>query len=111
MVAGTLLEGQNSVRELQKSVASAGETLSHLQLRLQVVFRRRLTHSDLAMLAGTSRRSMDEWMRGATPASMTALLRLLGRLPPNDVDAVLAPWREPQLSADAEASHPLSNPH
>ena len=77
----------NSASEIQ-------ETLTLVQLQLQVSQRRRLTHKELAKLAHTSHRSIAEWMRGATaPMAMRALLNLLSQLPPEDVAKVLDFWR------------------
>jgi len=76
------------------NVTPIQETLTEVQLRLQVFQRRRLTHKELAKLAHTSQRSIAEWMRGATaPMAMSALLNLLSQLPPEDVAKVLEFWR------------------
>lgn len=64
-------------------------------LRLQVSQGRRLTYSDLALMAGTSERTMAEWMRGATsPTAMKGLLNLMSTLKTDDAIQVLALWRE-----------------
>ena len=75
--------------ELQK-------TLKELQLRLQVVCGRQLTHKDLAEIARATPRALGEWMRGnRTPQAMAALLNLLVRLERHeDVMAVLAIWKQ-----------------
>jgi len=71
------------------------ETLTQIQLRLQVVHRRKLTHKDLARLANTSERAVAEWMRGASsPLAMTALLHLLSQLASKDAEEVLGRWRQ-----------------
>lgn len=64
-------------------------------LRLQVSQGRRLTYRDLALMAGTSERTMAEWMRGATsPMAMSGLLNLMSALKADDAIQVLALWRE-----------------
>lgn len=63
--------------------------------RLQVSQDRRLTYRDLAKVAGTSERTMAEWMRGATsPLAMNGLLNLMSALEVNDAIEVLMLWRE-----------------
>ena len=63
--------------------------------RLQVSQDRRLTYRDLAQMAGTSERTMAEWMRGATsPRAMNGLLNLMSALEADDVIEVLTLWRE-----------------
>lgn len=63
--------------------------------RLQVSQNRRLTYRDLANMAGTSERTMAEWMRGATsPMAMSGLLNLMSALNADDAIQVLALWRE-----------------
>ena len=79
---------------VQSTEPSIQETLTEVQLRLQVFQHRRLTHKELAKLAHTSQRSIAEWMRGATaPMAMSALLNLLSQLPSEDVTKVLDLWR------------------
>lgn len=64
-------------------------------LRLQVVQGRRLGYRDLAQMAGTSERTMAEWMRGATsPMAMSGLLNLMSALRSDDAIQVLELWRE-----------------
>ncbi len=90
------------------------ETLTQLQLRLQVFHRRRLTHKELAKLAQASHRSIAEWMRGATsPLAMSALLNLLSQLPPEDVTKVLDFWRSrASVEGDVDtASSAMSDVH
>jgi transcriptional regulator with XRE-family HTH domain len=54
-----------------------------------------MTYRDLAQLAGTSERTMAEWMRGATsPMAMNGLLNLMSALRSDDAIQVLALWRE-----------------
>ncbi len=66
-----------------------------MQLRLQVIHGRRITHKDLAKMAGASERAIAEWMRGATaPMAMSALMNLLARLAPKDAEEVLGRWRQ-----------------
>lgn len=63
-------------------------------LRLQASQGRRLTYRDLAEMAGTSERTMSEWMRGATsPMAMQGLLNLMSALEADDVMKVLTQWR------------------
>ncbi len=76
------------------------KTILKIQLRLQVYLGRRLTQSDLAALAGTTDRTMAEWMRGGTPRSLDALMNLLARLPKEDANLVLEDWRN-ELSTDS----------
>lgn len=66
--------------------------------RLQVSQNRRLTYRDLAKMAGTSERTMSEWMRGATsPMAMNGLLNLMSALKADDAIQVLSLWREAAL--------------
>lgn len=72
--------------------------------RLQVSEGRRLTYRDLAQMAGTSERTMAEWMRGGTsPLAMKGLLNLMSALQKDDAIQVLEHWRDlaPQLPANA----------
>ena len=63
--------------------------------RLQVSEGRRLTYRDLAQMAGTSERTMAEWMRGATsPMAMNSLLNLMSALKADDAIQVLEHWRD-----------------
>lgn len=63
-------------------------------MRAQVTFDRKLTHKELAEMAGVTKRSLDEWMRGGTnPPGMSAILELLSRLPTDDAIAVLNYWK------------------
>lgn len=63
--------------------------------RLQVSQNRRLTYRDLAKMAGTSERTMSEWMRGATsPMAMNGLLNLMSALKTDDAIQVLSLWRQ-----------------
>lgn len=63
--------------------------------RLQVSEGRRMTYRDLAQMAGTSERTMAEWMRGATsPLAMNGLLNLMSALKTNDAIQVLEHWRD-----------------
>lgn len=63
--------------------------------RLQVSLNRRLTYRELAKMAGTSERTMAEWMRGGTsPMAMNGLLNLMSALKADDAIQVLALWRE-----------------
>ena len=62
--------------------------------RLQVSEGRRMTYRDLAQMAGTSERTMAEWMRGATsPMAMNGLLNLMSALKADDAIQVLEHWR------------------
>jgi transcriptional regulator with XRE-family HTH domain len=76
-------------------MSSIQKTLGHIMRRLQVTQNRRLTYRDLAKIAGTSERTMAEWMRGATsPMAMNGLLNLMSALKADDAIQVLALWRE-----------------
>lgn len=76
-------------------VTKIQETLGQIMLRLQVSQGRRLTYRDLALMAGTSERTMSEWMRGATsPMAMNGLLNLMSALKADDAIQVLTLWRE-----------------
>ncbi len=75
--------------------------------RLQVSEGRRLTYRDLAQMAGTSERTMAEWMRGATsPMAMNGLLNLMSALKADDAIQVLAHLRDaaPQDPISAETA-------
>ena len=75
--------------------------------RLQVSEGRRLTYRDLAQMAGTSERTMAEWMRGATsPMAMNGLLNLMSALKADDAIQVLEHWRDaaPHDSISAETA-------
>lgn len=79
----------------QITVSSIQETLGHIMRRLQVSQNRRLTYRDLAKMAGTSERTMAEWMRGATsPMAMNGLLNLMSAMKAEDAIQVLELWRE-----------------
>lgn len=70
------------------------KTLTDIQLRLSVIHGQHLKQGDLALLAGSTVRSMGEWLRGrCAPASMVNLLQLLAQLPAEDLQSVLEPWR------------------
>lgn len=69
--------------------------LKQIQLRAQVQLGRTLTHNDLAELAGVTKRSLGDWMRGVcAPPGMGAILELLSRLDESNVAAILEYWRE-----------------
>lgn len=71
------------------------KTLGQIMRLLQVSMDRRLTYRDLAQMAGTSERTMAEWMRGATsPMAMIGLLNLMSALEADDAIEVLMRWRE-----------------
>jgi transcriptional regulator with XRE-family HTH domain len=71
------------------------KTLGQIMRRLQVSLNRRLTYRDLAKMAGTSERTMAEWMRGSTsPTAMNGLLNLMSAMTADDAIQVLALWRE-----------------
>ncbi len=73
--------------------------------RLQVSQDRRLTYRDLAQIAGTSERTMAEWMRGATsPSGMNGLLNLMSAMKTDDAMKVLEHWRDaaPQAPTSAD---------
>ena len=78
--------------------------------RLQVSQERRLTYRDLAQMAGTSERTMAEWMRGATsPTAMYAVLNLMSALTADDAIQVLALWRdmEPHNPTSADTAQEI----
>lgn len=80
--------------------------------RLQVSQDRRLTYRDLAQMAGTSERTMAEWMRGTTsPMAMNGLLNLMSALEADDAIEVLALWRETATQApfSAETAQEIQN--
>lgn len=80
---------------IQNTVPQLQETLGQIMRRLQVTQGRRLTYRDLADIAGTSERTMSEWMRGATsPMGMNGLLNLMSALQVDDAMKVLELWRE-----------------
>ncbi len=79
---------------------------------LQVSLDRRLTYRDLAQMAGTSERTMAEWMRGATsPMAMNGLLNLMSALDADDAREVLLRWREAasQKTTNAETRRPIND--
>lgn len=78
--------------------------------RLQVSLNRRLTYRELAKMAGTSERTMAEWMRGGTsPMAMNGLLNLMSALKADDAIQVLALWREtvPQDPTSADKAQEI----
>lgn len=78
--------------------------------RLQVSEGRRLTYRDLAQMAGTSERTMAEWMRGATsPMAMNGLLNLMSALKADDVIQVLEHWRDAALHDPTRAETAQEN--
>ena len=83
-------------------------TLVQIQLRLQVSLGRHLTYRELAELAGTSERTMSEWMRGATaPMAMNGLMNLISKLDANDATDVLTQWRDDVLQNPSDARKAL----
>lgn len=69
-------------------------TLKDIQLRLSVQYGSRLTHNEMAKLAGVGGRSFGEWIRGnTTPPGMVGLLRLLSLLDEGNLEQVLNNWR------------------
>jgi DNA-binding transcriptional regulator YiaG len=90
----------------QFSVSELHSILFQVQQRLQLAHGRKFTYQELAQLAGTSERTMSEWMRGATsPMAMTALLNLLSQLPPAQAAEVLSLWHQsPLLDAPVNAA-------
>lgn len=86
------------------------KTLGDIMRRLQVSQNRRLTYRDLAKMAGTSERTMSEWMRGATsPMAMNGLLNLMSALKADDALQVLSLWREaaPQDPTSADRAQEI----
>lgn len=73
---------------------------------------RRLTYREIAALAGTSERTVSEWMRGATaPLAMNGALNLLARLSAEDVNQVLALWRQLMTEDRTSAATAASETH
>lgn len=69
--------------------------LKQIQLRAQVQRGRTLTQDALAEMAGVSKRSLGDWMRGVSaPSGMGAILELLSQLNEGDVLKVLNLWRD-----------------
>jgi DNA-binding transcriptional regulator YiaG len=69
--------------------------LKLIQHRAQVKFGRDLTHNDMAEMAGVTKRSLGDWMRGVSaPAGMSAIFELLSQLDEDDVTDVLLKWRQ-----------------
>ena len=94
----------------QRAVSLIQKTLGDIMRRLQVSQNRRLTYRDLAKMAGTSERTMAEWMRGATsPMAMNGLLNLMSALEADDAIRVLVLWREeaPQDPTSAESAQEI----
>ena len=82
-------------------------TLDEVQRRLSVAEGHRITYRDLASIGQVSLRAVTEWMRGASaPRACTALLRLLSRLPPDQVDEVLKPWRSERAALPQRSTTP-----
>lgn len=78
------------------------ELLSAIRTRAQVGAKRNLTHKELADIAGVSKRSIDEWMRGAiVPPGMRATFKLLSCLSDEDVVQVVETWRKMQAKGSA----------
>lgn len=69
--------------------------LKLIQHRAQVKFGRDLTHNDMAEMAGVTKRSLGDWMRGVSaPAGMNAVFELLSQLDVDDVADVLLKWQQ-----------------
>lgn len=102
---------QINVQDKQKTVSPIQKTLGHIMWRLQVSQGRRMTYRDLAQMAGTSERTMAEWMRGATsPMAMNGLLNLMSALKADDAVQVLALWRATTLeSTSADKAQEIEN--
>ena len=87
---------------MHQSEAKLQSTLLMLQLRLSVHAGHRLTHAELAEMAGVGGRSFGEWIRGTTaPPGALALLRLLSALPVEELSSVLEAWKPCKLPLDA----------
>ncbi|MQM30076.1 MAG: hypothetical protein CRU78_05850 [Candidatus Accumulibacter phosphatis] len=94
----------------QIPVSQIQKTLGEIMRRLQVSQNRRLTYRDLAKMAGTSERTVSEWMRGATsPMAMNGLLNLMSALKADDAIQVLSLWREtaPQDPTSADSAQEI----
>jgi DNA-binding transcriptional regulator YiaG len=75
--------------------------LKQIQLRVQVQVGHSLTHDELARLAGVSKRSLGDWMRGINaPSGMSAIFELLSLLDERDVMSVLRDWQATSSSYD-----------
>lgn len=74
------------------------QTMFQIKSRVQTKLGRKLTNCGMAKLAGVSKRSVDEWMRGANSPSGTALLVLLSLLNPDDVVEVVNIWKSSEVA-------------
>ena len=85
----------------QKNHSKIQETLNMVVFGLQRVKNQRLTHADMAKLAGVSKRTFSEWMRdgGAAPVAMEAMLSMLSMLPHEDVLKIVENWRQDEPSS------------
>lgn len=82
-------------------VTKISSTLFQIRQRAQLCIGHNLTHQELADIAGVSKRSIDEWMRGATnPPGMSAVLKLLSNLPAKDVIEVVEFWKSTQAQVE-----------
>lgn len=73
-------------------------TMLQIKSRAQAKLGRKLTNYGMAKLAGVSKRSVDEWMRGANSPSGTALLVLLSLLDDDDLVKVVNIWKPNEVS-------------
>ena len=69
------------------------QTMFQIKSRAQTKLGHKLTNCGMAKLAGVSKRSVDEWMRGSNSPSGASLLVLLSLLDPDDVVEVINIWK------------------
>lgn len=74
------------------------QTMFQIKSRAQAKLGRKLTNYGMAQLAGVSKRSVDEWMRGAISPSGSALLVLLSLLDPEDLVKVVDIWKPTEIT-------------
>ncbi len=63
---------------------------------------RKVTNNGMAKLAGVSKRSVDEWMRGAINPSGTGLLLLLSLLDTDDLVKVVNIWKDTEITNEQQ---------
>ncbi len=74
------------------------QTMLQIKSRAQAKLGRKLTNNGMAKLAGVSKRSVDEWMRGAINPSGTGLLLLLSLLDTDDLVKVVDIWKATEVT-------------
>ena len=92
--------GKKIVSHVDENLKNA---LQRISRRAQLQFDCKLTHDDLANIAGVNKRSFGDWMRGVTaPQGMCAIFELLSQLDDEHVREILDEWRKEKSTGVAQ---------